>query len=183
MTHRTPQLFVVSPNGELRGTKRGDYAKVLQLAVAAFAALLCVAFAIAPKLSGPTFATGGRDAIPFRGVNGGMFIYASLGGVPHNMQLDTGAAGSTVTVPIARTLIARRQAYVMPGFVSVGMADGSVSPHQVIVVYTVTIGRHVLHNVEMTVMADGANLLLGLSELNAIGNFTIDNSHNQIKFN
>ena len=71
-----------------------------------------------------------RDAIPFRNVNGGLFVYANLGGVPHNMQLDTGAGSSTVTLPVARVLVARRQATVMPGFLPFGMADGSVSGAQ-----------------------------------------------------
>ena len=49
-----------------------------------------------------------RDAIPFRNANGGMFVYANLGGVAHNMQLDTGASWSTVTLPVAEVLVARR---------------------------------------------------------------------------
>jgi predicted aspartyl protease len=112
-----------------------------------------------------------------------MHIYVGLGGVPYNMLLDTGAAISSVTVPIARTLIARRQAVVLPGFLQVGQADGSVSPHQTIDVRTVTVGRYVLHNVEMIVTADGADLLLGLPVLNTIGSFTVDQSHRQIRFN
>ena len=44
-----------------------------------------------------------------------MFVYASLGGVPHNMLLDTGATGSQITVPIANALLARKQAYIVPG--------------------------------------------------------------------
>ena len=47
--------------------------------------------------------------------DGGMFVYASLGGVPHNMLLDTGATGSQITVPIANALLARKQAYIVPG--------------------------------------------------------------------
>jgi predicted aspartyl protease len=56
-------------------------------------------------------------------------------------------------------------------------------PNQSIVVHKVTIGRHTLTNVQMLVTNDGASLLLGLSELSAIGNFAIDQSHNQIRFN
>jgi clan AA aspartic protease (TIGR02281 family) len=123
-----------------------------------------------------------RDAIPFRSVDGGMFVYASLGGVPHNMLVDTGASGSQVSLPIARTLVARRQAYVESGFMTAKIADGSVVAEQTIVVYTVRIGRHVLHNVRMTVAPDGATLLLGLSELSEIGSFTIDQSRSQIRF-
>jgi hypothetical protein len=34
----------------------------------------------------------------------------------------------------------------------------------------------------MVVTDDGANLLLGLPELSAIGNFTVDQSRSQIRF-
>jgi gag-polyprotein putative aspartyl protease len=180
MTH----IFVDRNTGELRGTRPRGYLKLTPLI--AFAGLIgAAAIAISPLPFMPSFqteATGGRDAIPFRNINGGMFVYANLGGVPHNMQLDTGASSSTVTVPIARVLIARRQAYV-DGWVNVTTADGSTSPHPIIVVYTVGIGRHRLHNVRMSVMPDGADLLLGLSELSAIGSFTVDQAHNQIRFN
>jgi predicted aspartyl protease len=112
-----------------------------------------------------------------------MYVYVGLGGVPHNMVLDTGAGISQVTVPIARVLVARRQAVVLPGFLQMGQADGSVSPHQTIGVRTVTIGGYVLHNVEMVVADDGAPCLLGLPVLNAIGSFAIDQSRHQIRFN
>jgi predicted aspartyl protease len=125
----------------------------------------------------------GRDAIPFRNVNGTMYVYASLGGVPHNMILDTGASMSSVTVPIAKVLLARHQAHVVPGFFGATIADGSTVLNQKISVNTVSIGRHRLHNVEMLVGEDGGGVLLGLSELNAIGSFTIDPSHGQIRFN
>lgn len=157
------------------------------IAVTAIAAT-AIGFCFASSKQTPTawqnapITSPARDAIPFRNVNGGMFVYASLGGVPHNMQLDTGASSSTVTLPVARVLVARRQAYVMPGFMEARMADGSVSAHQTIVVQTVRIGRHLLHDVQMVVTDDGANLLLGLSELSAIGSFTVDQSRSQIRF-
>lgn len=127
--------------------------------------------------------TGGRDAIPFRTVNGGMHVYANLGGVPHNMLLDTGANMSCITIPIANALLARKQATIVPGIFTSIIADGSVVPNQRIIIHTMSIGRHILHNVEMVVGEDGAPVLLGLSELNAIGSFTIDQARNQIRFN
>ena len=45
-----------------------------------------------------------------------------------------------------------------------------------------TIGRYVLHNVQMVVNDDGATLL-GLPVLNTIGSFTVDQSRHQIGFN
>lgn len=61
--------------------------------------------------------------------------------------------------------------------------DGSTSEHPAIGVHTVTIGRYVLHNVQMVVNDDGATLLLGLPVLNTIGSFTVDQSRHQIRFN
>jgi predicted aspartyl protease len=123
-----------------------------------------------------------RDAIPFRNVNGAMYVYANLGGVPHNMLLDTGASGSQITVPIANALLARKQATIVPGIFTTTIANGSVVPSQRVVVHTMRIGRHTLHDVEMIVADDGGAVLLGLSELRAIGSFTVDQSRSQIRF-
>jgi predicted aspartyl protease len=136
-----------------------------------------------PSPSTASTTVQGRDAIPFRNVNGTMYVYASLGGVPHNMILDTGASVSSITVPIANALLRRKQADVVPGFFMTTVANGAVVPNQSIVVHTMSIGRHRLHNVQMLVADDGAPVLLGLSELSAIGSFTIDPSHSQIRFN
>jgi predicted aspartyl protease len=181
-------IFVDQNTGELRGTRPRGYTGVILLTSAAFVALICTAVAISPNpsTSTQTEATSpaaARDAIPFRSVNGGMYVYASLGGVPHNMLLDTGATGSQITVPIANALLARKQAYIVPGIFFATIANGSATPYQRVVVRTMTIGRHTLHNVQMSVGDDGAPVLLGLSELNAIGSFTIDQAHNQIRFN
>jgi predicted aspartyl protease len=177
------QIFVDQNTGELRGTKPWSILQVTLLTGAAFVGLVCTAIAISPSPTSQVEATGGRDAIPIRTINGTMYFYASLGGVPHNMVLDTGAAMSMVTVPIANALLARRRASIVPGIFSTIVADGSAVPNQRIVVHTMTIGRHVLHNVEMNVGEDGGAVLLGLPELSAIGSFTIDQAHNQIRFN
>jgi predicted aspartyl protease len=175
-------MQTIEPNPPLLTPVGFAVAAAATTAVAIIALILPQASAPSAWQSAPVVAQS-RDAIPFRNVNGGMYVYASLGGIPHNMLLDTGASSSTVTVPIARTLVARKQAYVLQGFSLFKMADGSVVAHQSIVVHKVTIGRHTLRNVQMSVTDDGADLLLGLSELSAIGNFAIDQSHNQIKFN
>jgi predicted aspartyl protease len=178
-------IFVDQTTGELRGQKPAKFSHttLAVLGAAAFVGfLLTVAAVSPPSPSGSAEARSG-SSIPFRSINGGMFIYANLGGVPHNMQLDTGASSSTVTLPIAQALVARGRATVVPGWFGAQMADGRVVAHQNIIVHRVSIGGYVLHNVEMGVTPDGANLLFGLSELNAIGSFTIDQSRHQIRFN
>jgi predicted aspartyl protease len=180
----TNQIFVDQKTGELRGTKppRPPIGLIL-LAGAAFAGLSCIGVALTSPPSTQVEATGGREAIPVRSINGSMYVYANLGGVPHNMILDTGASMSSITVPIANALIARKRAHVLPGIIWTTVANGSAVPNQRIIVHTMSIGRHVLHNVEMMVGDDGAPVLLGLAELSAIGSFTIDQAHNQIRFN
>jgi predicted aspartyl protease len=186
-------IFVDQKTEELRGTKQWSTLKVSLLTGAAFIGLVGVAIVISPS-SSPSSppssstsvqveVTGSRDAIPFRSVNGGMYVYANLGGIPHNMLLDTGASMSSVTVPIANALLARKRATIVPGILWSTIANGSVIPNQLIIVHTMSIGRHVLRNVKMLAGDDGAAVLLGLSELSAIGSFTIDQAHNQIRFN
>ena len=157
------------------------------VAAAAATAVAIIAFVL-PQASAPStwqsapVVAQSRDAIPLRSVNGSMFVYANLGGVPQ-VILDTGASMSSITVPIADALLARKRAHIAPGIIWTTIANGSVVPNQRIIVHTMTIGRHTLHNVQMSVGEDGSAVLLGLSELSAIGSFTIDQAHNQIRFN
>jgi clan AA aspartic protease (TIGR02281 family) len=175
-------MQTIEPNPPLLTPVGFAVAAAAATAVAIIALVLPQASAPSTWQSAPVVAQS-RDAIPFRNVNGGMYVYANLGGVPHNMLLDTGASGSQVTLPIARVLVARGQAYVADGFSLLKTADGSVHAEQTIVVYTVKIGRHTLRDVQMSVAPDGAPVLLGLSELSSIGSFTIDQAYNQIRFN
>ena len=179
-------IFVDPNTGELRGTRPRSYTGAILLTIAAFVALTCVAVTISPNPSTSTqteaTSPAARDAIPLRNVNGAMYVYANLGGIPHNMLVDTGASMSQVTVPIANVLISRKQAYLSNSIIPMTLADGTVHPRQVIVVRRVTIGRHTINNVPMTVADDGADLLLGLSEIGAMGSFTIDRVHGRISF-
>lgn len=178
-------MITVDQNGELRGTKPPPIRISLGLGAGLLGlmAMIGLASSFSPSLPQVEAAAEVRDAIPYRLVNGAMYVYANLGGVPHNMVLDTGAYGSQITVPIANALLRRNQAYVVPGIFYNGVANGSVVPTQRVVVRTMRIGRHTLHNVEMIVADDGGGVLLGLSELRAIGNFTVDQSRSQIRFN
>jgi hypothetical protein len=89
----TNQIFVEQKTGELRGTKpRRPPIGLILLAGAAFAGLSCIGVALTSPPSTQVGATGGREAIPVRSINGSMYVYANLGGVPHNMILDTGAS-------------------------------------------------------------------------------------------
>jgi predicted aspartyl protease len=177
----TDTMKTIEPNPPLLTPVGFAVAAAAAMAVAIIAFVLPQARAPSTWQSAPVVAQS-RDAIPYRLVNGAMYVYANLGGVPHNMILDTGAYGSQITVPIANALLRRNQAYVVPGIFYNGVANGSVVPTQRVVVRTMRIGRHTLHNVEMIVADDGGGVLLGLSELRAIGSFTVDPSRSQIRF-
>jgi predicted aspartyl protease len=57
------------------------------------------------------------------------------------------------------------------------LADGPQREQQSVIVDTVTIGSHVLHDVLAGVSPDGSPMLLGLPVLNKIGRFTIDGAN------
>jgi hypothetical protein len=113
LMRETDTVKTIEPNPPLLTPVGFAVAAAAATAVAIIAFVLPQASAPSTWQSAPVVAQS-RDAIPFRNVNGAMYVYASLGGVPHNMLLDTGANISTVTVPIANVLIARKQAYVLP---------------------------------------------------------------------
>jgi hypothetical protein len=158
-------MITVDPNtGELRGTKPLNPVRIsigFGVGLLCFTAIAGFASSFAP--SPRQVEASVRDAIPFRNVNGAMYVYAYLGGVPHNMILDTGASSSQITVPIANALLARRRAHIVPGIFTTTIANGTAVPSQRVIVHTMSIGRHVLHNVEMIVADDGGAVLLGLS--------------------
>jgi clan AA aspartic protease (TIGR02281 family) len=174
--------FYVDQYGELRRRKPAPKSWRFEIVVmtgVSLAGLAVVGYAF--NRSPVTVESSHSHAIPFRALPDGMHVYASLGGVPHDMIVDTGAGMSAVTAPIANALIGRRQAVVVDE-VSFTQADGSTRLEPIIAVRTVAIGGYRLHNVRMSVAPDGGGVLLGLAELNAIGSFTIDSSRHQIRF-
>jgi predicted aspartyl protease len=174
--------FYVDQYGELRRRRPAPKSWRFEIVVmtgVSLAGLAVVAYAYnrpTVTVEAPT-----SHAIPFRALPDGIHVYASLGGVPHDMVIDTGAGMSSVTAPIANALIGRRQAVVV-GEMSFTMADGSTHLEPIIAVRIVAIGGYRLHDVRMSVSPDGGGVLLGLAELNAIGSFTIDSSRHQIRF-
>jgi clan AA aspartic protease (TIGR02281 family) len=97
------------------------------------------------------------------------------------MLVDTGSTSLTVNESIAHRLLARGLAREGQKE-TVTLADGSEREEQDIIIDTVTIGSHVLHDVVAGVSPDGADMLLGLSALNTIGRFTIDGANHKLIF-
>jgi gag-polyprotein putative aspartyl protease len=133
----------------------------------------------------PTYNAGGGsggtngDAVPFIMVGNAIHVTVTIGDVPNDMLLDTGAAMSSVTTALADGLIARGEAHELEP-AKFTMANGSSEYERVISVNSITIGSHTRTNVAMSV-SDGT-MLLGLPVLNAIGRFTIDAVSSQLIF-
>jgi clan AA aspartic protease (TIGR02281 family) len=97
------------------------------------------------------------------------------------MLVDTGSTGLTVNESLAQRLLARGLAHEGPQGIAM-LADGSQREFQSVIIDTVTIGSHVLHDVHAGVSPDGSDMLLGLSVLNKIGRFTIDGANHKLIF-
>jgi hypothetical protein len=137
----------------------------------------------APAAYNPGGGVGGSngDAVPFIMVGNAIHVTVTIGGVPNDMLLDTGAAMSSVTTSLADGLIARGEAHELAP-AKFTMANGSSEYERVISVNSITIGSHTRTNVSMSVGPDGSMMLLGLPVLNAIGKFTIDAGSSQLIF-
>jgi predicted aspartyl protease len=121
-----------------------------------------------------------RDTVPFVTLHDGIHITVTIGGYPTDMLLDTGASIVQISESLAEALIARHQAYpVAPGQVTI--ANGETITQQKILVSRLTIGRHSLTNVTLSVSPTGSNLL-SLPVLKSIGKFTIDSARGQLTF-
>jgi clan AA aspartic protease (TIGR02281 family) len=101
---------------------------------------------------------------------------------PHQFLLDTGATNVTVTENIADDLLRYDEAAeIDPGRAT--LADGSERLTRRIVIKTLTVGSHVLHDVVAGVNPNDSQMLLGWSVLNRIGKFTIDAVNGKLIFN
>jgi clan AA aspartic protease (TIGR02281 family) len=140
-------------------------------------------FFLGRRTSNPGGGVGGSngDAVPFIMVGNAIHVTVTIGGVPNDMLLDTGAAMSSVTTSLADGLIARGEAHELAP-AKFTMANGSSEYERVVSVNSITIGSHTRTNVSMSVGPDGSMMLLGLPVLNAIGKFTIDAGSSQLIF-
>jgi clan AA aspartic protease (TIGR02281 family) len=122
------------------------------------------------------------DSIPFLyNDTGGMVVVVNVGNKTLPMAVDTGASGSTITETLAGQLLIEGHAVQGP-IVDATLANGVTHKVRTITVDTMTVGNHLLRDVNMMVEPDGASLLLGLRELTLIGKFTVDADNRKIIF-
>jgi predicted aspartyl protease len=108
-------------------------------------------------------------------------LAVTIGDLPIDMVLDTGATISTVSASLADRLIAEGQASEQPA-IALRLANGSTVTQRTVIINSLTVGRHKQYLVPLTVSPDGADMLLGLPVLDAIGAFKIDVAHGQVIF-
>jgi hypothetical protein len=135
-----------------------------------------------PSIPAPDTTTVPSNVVPFvMNAQGGMTVRVMVGGRGLYMEIDTGAAMSSVTEEVAKQMLdagVARESEVQQ-FV---LADGSVTTSRTIIVTSLTMGGHTLNDVQMSVAPNSAMTLLGLPVLNAIGKFTIDSTNHQLIF-
>jgi clan AA aspartic protease (TIGR02281 family) len=130
--------------------------------------------------SAPAPITSAVDAVPITVQRGAIHVDVTLGGRPATMLLDTGANVSSISASLAADLLAAGQAKDAGSSMPVPLADGSTTQERVVIVKTLIIGAHTRWNVRMLVSPGSADMLLGLSVLNAIGKFTVDAANSQL---
>jgi gag-polyprotein putative aspartyl protease len=123
------------------------------------------------------------DHLPVSIIDNQAHVAVTLGALPVTMLIDTGETNMTVTQSVADQLLASGLATRGPDSES-RFADGSVHRHVTIIVNTMTIGGHVLHDIYAGVSPNGADMLLGFAVLNQVsGKFAINANTNTLDFN
>jgi clan AA aspartic protease (TIGR02281 family) len=127
-------------------------------------------------------ATGaGEDSVGIVANERGALIRVDLGSHYTLMMIDTGATMMTVTDSVAKQLIDANEATSGQNKTYV-LANGQSSTTKSIVIATVQLGSHKLHNVAAAVVTDGALMLLPFPVLNLMGKFTIDTANSKLVF-
>jgi predicted aspartyl protease len=86
------------------------------------------------------------------------FVTVQFGHWQAPMVVDTGATGMAVSEALAANLVQQGDAYYLDGIGTARIADGSTVVEQQIMIDTVMVGSHVVHNVRAGV-TQGDNLL------------------------
>jgi gag-polyprotein putative aspartyl protease len=127
----------------------------------------------------PVVTPQSNDVVPIMTANNKAYVMAMVGNQGMEFLIDTGASIGQIPTGLANVLLSNGQA-TEGGTVSVGMANGAHEDERVVIINTITVGAHVVHNVAMTV-TDGMPLL-GLNALKLMGKFSIDYANGQLVF-
>jgi len=106
-----------------------------------------------------------------------------LGGIePQPMLVDSGCSDLAITEATADDLLAHGEARETEPM-RVVLADSSTRSVRTLVIGTVSLDGHELHDVEASTVPNGANMLLGIGTLKRFGRFSIDTSAGLLVFN
>lgn len=97
------------------------------------------------------------------------------------MTIDTGASEMSVVEGLAQKLLANGDATTADSG-KVTLANGVMEDERRIVIKTVKIGNHELHDVPAGIVPDGTMMLLPFPVLNMVGRFTIDTVSSKLIF-
>jgi gag-polyprotein putative aspartyl protease len=110
------------------------------------------------------------------------YVAVTIGAVDYHMTVDTGCSFMTVTPALADWLINNGQATFIRSVQS-SLADGSTRTSRFLSIGQISIGGHVLTNVEASDGAADTNdgsMLLGIGVLKRFGKFSIDAAGHQL---
>lgn len=121
------------------------------------------------------------DSIPLQIVGHAQYVMVALGSHNARMLFDTGATDGTLQKTHADWMIANGEADEGP---QAAFTDAQGAEHETrtIIIHTLQLGAHVLHDVHLGVVPDEADALLGIAVLDRIGPFKLDRSNHTLTF-
>ena len=123
------------------------------------------------------------NTVPVVVDHGRVLAPLSVGSNSIYAMIDTGCNYMTVTESVAKELLANHEAAETEGGDAI-LSDGSSKHERRIIIRTVTIGGHAIHDVVAGVNPDGAIMLLGYPVLNRVSDkFSINTTKSTLEFN
>jgi predicted aspartyl protease len=129
----------------------------------------------------PVVAPSPVDEVPLNVADNTMRLNVIVGGRSLTMVLDTGATHGSVPTSFGEKLLADGSAVEGPQ-TTVTLADNTTHKSRTIMVKSLTIGSHTVHDVRFGLEADDAEPLLGFGALSAFGKFSIDAERGVLTF-
>jgi clan AA aspartic protease (TIGR02281 family) len=110
------------------------------------------------------------------------YVNITAGSIPVHLLIDTGATDLVVNQATANDLVKTGDAEWMPDQSNVTLADGKTIKASLLRIRSLTIGTATLRDIVANVNPGESDMLLGLSILNKVGRFTIDQQARQLTF-
>jgi clan AA aspartic protease (TIGR02281 family) len=123
-----------------------------------------------------------HDSLPINLIEGkGVSLNVGIGQHTVTMLLDTGATTTAITDDLANALIRDGHGRWL-GERQYRMANGAIVFAQTLIINEVRLGRHVVRNVQASVVPNGTTMLLGFPVIDQIGPFQINTRTRELIF-